>query len=278
MFVNICLLLFFIIKISQKHYHIKLFQVSMLHGIDTLRINKEKRRAAHTISLIIHSCIQELVWQYQVPSVWPGTILAARNTLVIAQSLQPGDNYWLWKVLQGDKEDDVMRELQEAGEVLGELLHIEWSGKALLRRRCVNWHSKDDKEPESWTELERTFRQVEKEAQSPVLFWPTCLQPGFPHGSVGEESACHPEDSPGLGRSAGEGNVYPLQYSGLENSMDCIVHGVTKSQTGLSNFHFHFHGSSAQWPSSWGLDGWYEVRLLLLLQSHFSPVPLCATP
>ena len=45
---------------------------------------------------------------------------------------------------------------------------------------------------------------------------------------------------PGSGRSAGEGIGYPLQYSGLENSMDCIVHGVTKSQTRLSNFLFHF--------------------------------------
>ena len=36
---------------------------------------------------------------------------------------------------------------------------------------------------------------------------------------------------PGLGRSPGEGKGYPLQYAGLENSMDCIVHGVTKSQT-----------------------------------------------
>ena len=43
---------------------------------------------------------------------------------------------------------------------------------------------------------------------------------------------------PGLGRSPGEGKGYPLQYSGLENSMDCIVHGVTKSQTRLSDFHF----------------------------------------
>ena len=43
---------------------------------------------------------------------------------------------------------------------------------------------------------------------------------------------------PGLGRSPGEGKGYPLQYSGLENSMDCIVQGVTKSQTRLSNFHF----------------------------------------
>ena len=44
---------------------------------------------------------------------------------------------------------------------------------------------------------------------------------------------------PGLGRSPGEGKGYPFQYSGLENSMDCIVHGVAKGQTQLSNFHFH---------------------------------------
>ena len=57
---------------------------------------------------------------------------------------------------------------------------------------------------------------------------------GFPGGSAGKESACNVGDLdsiPGLGRSPGEGKGYPLQYSGLENSMDCIVHGVTKSQT-----------------------------------------------
>ena len=45
---------------------------------------------------------------------------------------------------------------------------------------------------------------------------------------------------PGLGRSPGEGKGYPLQYSGLENSMDCIIHGVAKSRTRLNDFHFHF--------------------------------------
>ena len=45
---------------------------------------------------------------------------------------------------------------------------------------------------------------------------------------------------PGLGRSPGEGKSYPLQYFGLENSMDCTVHGVTKSWTQLSNFHFNY--------------------------------------
>ena len=44
---------------------------------------------------------------------------------------------------------------------------------------------------------------------------------------------------PGVGRSSGEEKGYPFQYSGLENSMDCIVHGVAKIRTGLSNFHSH---------------------------------------
>ena len=64
---------------------------------------------------------------------------------------------------------------------------------------------------------------------------------GFPHGSAGKESTCNVGDLgsiPGLGRSPGEGKGYPFQYSGLENSMNCIVHGVARSQTQLSDFHF----------------------------------------
>ena len=60
-------------------------------------------------------------------------------------------------------------------------------------------------------------------------------------GSTGKESAHDAGDLgliPRLGRSPGEGKGYPLQYSGLENSMDCIVHGVTKSQTQLRDCHF----------------------------------------
>ena len=55
---------------------------------------------------------------------------------------------------------------------------------------------------------------------------------GFPGGSADKESTCNVGDLGSiseLGRSPGEGNSYPFQYSGLENSMDCIVHGVTKS-------------------------------------------------
>ena len=66
---------------------------------------------------------------------------------------------------------------------------------------------------------------------------------GFLGGSAGKECACDagdPGSIPGLGRSPGEGNCYPLQYSGLENLMDCIVHGVAKRWTQPSDFHFHF--------------------------------------
>ena len=69
----------------------------------------------------------------------------------------------------------------------------------------------------------------------------TSASQGFPDSSVGKESACNagdPDSIPWWGRSAGEGIGYPLQYSGLGNSMDYTVHGVTKSWTWLSNFHF----------------------------------------
>ena len=65
---------------------------------------------------------------------------------------------------------------------------------------------------------------------------PTLVFLGFPCGSADKESACNVGDQgdlasiPGLGRSPGEGKGYPLQYSGLENSMDFTVHGVAKSQ------------------------------------------------
>ena len=63
----------------------------------------------------------------------------------------------------------------------------------------------------------------------------------FACGSAGKESARSAEDLgliPRLGRSPGERKGYPLQYSGLENSMGCIVHGVPKSRIRLSDFLF----------------------------------------
>ena len=76
---------------------------------------------------------------------------------------------------------------------------------------------------------------------------------GFPGGSDGKASACNMEDLgsiPGSGRSPGEGNGNPLQYSCLENPMDreawqATVHGVAKSQTRLSNFTSSFNLSTS---------------------------------
>ena len=67
-----------------------------------------------------------------------------------------------------------------------------------------------------------------------LLLFSLLLYMGFPGSLAGKESACNAGDPcsiPGLERSAGDGNSYPLQYSGLENSMDCIVHGVARSWT-----------------------------------------------
>ena len=79
---------------------------------------------------------------------------------------------------------------------------------------------------------------------------PTPVFLGIPGGSAGKKSACNVGDKdsiPGLGRSPGEGKSYPLQYSGLENSMECVVHGVAKSRTRLSDFHFQ---SIICWPTA----------------------------
>ena len=81
-----------------------------------------------------------------------------------------------------------------------------------------------------------------------IYYRPALVRCDFPGGSDGKASACnagYPGSIPGSGRSPGEGNGSPLQYSRLENSMDggawwATVHGVAKSQTQLSDFTFTF--------------------------------------
>ena len=85
---------------------------------------------------------------------------------------------------------------------------------------------------------------------------------GFPCGSAGKESSWNAGDLgliPGLGRSPGEGKGYPLQCSGLENSMDCMAHGVAKSQTQWMTLTLTFH--------SWAK----ETGILNDTVSHRSP-------
>ena len=100
--------------------------------------------------------------------------------------------------------------------------------------------------PTMWVGLKNSVLSSRNQTQEYILC--NCLyKKSFPGGSDGKESACNAEDLgliPGLGRSPGEGNGNPLQYSCLENSMDrgdwrAIAHGLTKSQTQPSDFHFH---------------------------------------
>ena len=112
---------------------------------------------------------------------------------------------------------------------------ITSSGKFYLKQK---WHSNRDQVlfPYNWHQRRHGLRYAWLDNHS-----------GFPGDSDGKESSCNAGDLgliPGLGRSPGEGNGTPLQYSGLENSMDrgvwkAIVHGVAKRQTGLSDFHTH---------------------------------------
>ena len=106
---------------------------------------------------------------------------------------------------------------------------------------------------------------------------------GFPCGSAVRESVWNTGDLgsiPGLGRSPGEEKGYPLQYSGLENSMDCTVHGVAKSWTRLSDFRrMQWHPTPVLLPgnshrrrslvgcSPWGLK---ESDTTERLHFHFS--------
>ena len=88
------------------------------------------------------------------------------------------------------------------------------------------------------------------------------LKEVFPGGSDGKEAACNEGglgSVPGSGRSPEEGNVYPLQFSCLENPMDRgawwnIVRGVAKSQTRLSNSHFLNRGLMNHIPHHWEMQ------------------------
>ena len=95
-----------------------------------------------------------------------------------------------------------------------------------------------------------------------ILLITEANQEGILCGSAGEESAFSVGDLgsvPGLGRSPGEVKSNPLQYSGLETSMDSIVHGVTKSQTQLSDFHFQTRKKLSHCTSNPGKNSEWEA-------------------
>ena len=108
-------------------------------------------------------------------------------------------------------------------------------------------------------QLEFIDQQMSSGAAEPVKRH-RCVM--FTCSSAGKESACNVgglASIPGSGRSPGEGKGYPLQYSGLENTTDCIVHGVAKSRTQLSNFQLAKMPLVASQTAVWQ----YESPLLL---------------
>ena len=115
---------------------------------------------------------------------------------------------------------------------------------------------------EVWVHTERSWQLFQP-------YEPQCQS--LPCGSYGKESACNAQDLGsilGSGRSTGEENSYPLQYSYLENSMDrgawqATIHGVPKSWTRLSKFHFHFFTNTYKSLTKYVFISWVSYTALL---------------
>ena len=159
------------------------------------------------------------------------------------------------------------------------------------------------------TQEESVHQNFYQNSQHCGCLWPLSLPPtpasvcpqplllmGFRRGSNGKESAFNAGglgSVPGSGRSPGGGNGNPFQYSGLENSMAwetwwATVHGVTKSQTRLSQFHFPaFNGTSEKCgPSLWLMKTWlghqghpwtgWESGSAWIFKKNFLPCQSCS--
>ena len=152
--------------------------------------------------------------------------------------------WWLYH-LRDTKPGRLTENQQKASKV--KQVHTRW-WKTEMSMSQPDFHSKLGKRKSPACREDSTLIPIIWHL--PVVWMPfqglTNTIMSFPGGSDGKESACNAGDLgsiPGLRRSPGGGNGYPLQYSGLENSMDrgawrAAVHGVTKSWTQLSNFHF----------------------------------------
>ena len=120
-----------------------------------------------------------------------------------------------------------------------EAWHAAVHGAAKSRTRLSDWTELNGPTPIFWPgEFHGLYSRWGHKESDRTEWLSLCnwlyLCLGFPGGSAGKEATCNagdPRPIPGLGRSSWEANGYPHQYSGLENSMDCIVHGVAESNT-----------------------------------------------
>ena len=121
------------------------------------------------------------------------------------------------------------------------VISLKFIRKLSFLKIQINTIKKFFMSPRDWNiTLEKEL--TNKTISGVFTFRTTLLALGFPGSLAGKESTCSADVGLilGLRRFPREGNGCPFQYSGLETSRDCIGHGVTKSRTLLSNFHFHF--------------------------------------
>ena len=149
---------------------------------------------------------------------------------------------WNWRTVATEKRNSTL--LPAYSLIVSWMLHTKHSSqnqgplgffkKTILHKKSLGYreiHSSHWLGSESWAKIIAALFPI-------TSFTSPAPNRGFPDSSVGKESTCNagdPGSIPGQGRSPGEGKPQPFQYSGLENSMDCIVHGLAKSQKRLMN-------------------------------------------
>ena len=157
------------------------------------------------------------------------------RSLISGSSVFSKSNLYIWKfsvhiLLKPNLKDFEHYFLACEMTVVAQLFEHSWASLiAQLVKNCLQCRRPQF---DSWV---RKMHWRRDRLRTPVFL-------GFPCDLAGKEYVCNVRDlglNPGLGRPLGEGKVYPLQYSGLENSIGWIVHGVAKNQTQLNNFHFH---------------------------------------
>ena len=131
------------------------------------------------------------------------------------------DGYLKWMLQQSKTQAFMLQSKSLVSSMYATVCHLTlpWLGKPSLIAPLVK------NPPAMWPRIDFLGRE-DSWRRGRV---PTPLFGGFSYGWAGKESSCNTGDLDsilGLGRSSGEGKGYPLQYSSLENSVNCIVHGI----------------------------------------------------
>ena len=173
----------------------------------------------------------------RLPTTWETWVWALGQEVPLEKEMATHSSILAWKILWTEEPDGLQSMgLQRVGHDWATSLHV-----CLHRMTCRILVPRPGIKPvplqlayliaqlvKNPPAMQETLVRFLRASLPTPVFW------GFPYGLAGEESACNAGDLgsiPGLRRSPGEGKGYPLQYSGLKNSMDYTVYGVTESDT-----------------------------------------------